>query len=140
MKKHVNTRSDWGDYAASNQDITMGCVASKLDINDVHPNMFAVNNVDNVSGELGVGKIFMLQGDHLVRSLKFCFTTPIEIHFYWFLIGSNSSQTWSIWYKSLFAWYFSLYDPNSTSPFRFKKIEKLQNWHIWAMIDFQKLK
>ena len=26
----------------------MGCVASKLDINDVHPNMFAVNNVDNV--------------------------------------------------------------------------------------------
>ena len=27
----------------------MGCVASKLDINDVHPNMFAVNNVDDVS-------------------------------------------------------------------------------------------
>ena len=26
----------------------MGCVASKLDINDVHPNMFAVNNVDDV--------------------------------------------------------------------------------------------
>ena len=29
--------------------LTMGCVASKLDINDVHPNMFAVNNVDDVS-------------------------------------------------------------------------------------------
>ena len=27
----------------------MGCVASKLDINDVHPNMFAVNNIDDVS-------------------------------------------------------------------------------------------
>ena len=27
----------------------MGCVASKLDINDVHPNIFAVNNVDDVS-------------------------------------------------------------------------------------------
>lgn len=27
----------------------MGCVATKLDINDVHPNMFAVNNVDDVS-------------------------------------------------------------------------------------------
>ena len=26
----------------------MGCVASKLDINDVHPNIFAVNNVDDV--------------------------------------------------------------------------------------------
>ena len=78
-----------------------------------------------------------LQGDHLVRSLKFCFTTPIEMYVYWSLIGSNSSQTWSIWHKSLFAWYFSLYDPNSTSPFKFKKKEKQQNWHIWAMIDFQ---
>ena len=27
----------------------MGCVASKLDINDVHPNMFAVVNVNDVS-------------------------------------------------------------------------------------------
>jgi hypothetical protein len=26
----------------------MGCVASKLDINDVHPNMFSVLNVDEV--------------------------------------------------------------------------------------------
>ena len=29
----------------------MGCVASKLDINDVHPNMFAVVNVNDVSEE-----------------------------------------------------------------------------------------
>jgi hypothetical protein len=35
------------DWSEPNQ--TMGCVASKLDINDVHPNMFAVNNVDDVS-------------------------------------------------------------------------------------------
>ena len=34
----------------------MGCVASKLDINDVHPNMFAVNNVDDVRNILHFSK------------------------------------------------------------------------------------
>jgi hypothetical protein len=33
----------------------MGCVASKLDINDVHPNMFSVLNVDEVSFPVKIG-------------------------------------------------------------------------------------
>jgi len=35
----------------------MGCVASKLDINDVHPNMFAVNNVDDMGVKLNSGQL-----------------------------------------------------------------------------------
>ena len=38
-----------GELTSHRERIKMGCVASKLDINDVHPNMFAVNNVDDVS-------------------------------------------------------------------------------------------
>lgn len=36
---------------------SMGCVASKLDINDVHPNMFAVNNVDDMGVKLNSGQL-----------------------------------------------------------------------------------
>jgi len=35
----------------------MGCVASKLDINDVHPNMFAVSNVDDMGLKLSAGQL-----------------------------------------------------------------------------------
>ena len=37
----------------------MGCVASKLDINDVHPNMFAVVNVNDVSLKSQVSSVFI---------------------------------------------------------------------------------
>jgi len=41
----------------------MGCVASKLDINDVHPNMFAVNNVDNMGTKLSSGQLEITDTD-----------------------------------------------------------------------------
>jgi len=41
----------------------MGCVASKLDINDVHPNMFAVNNVDEMGSKLSPGQLEITESD-----------------------------------------------------------------------------
>jgi len=41
----------------------MGCVASKLDINDVHPNMFAVNNVDDMGSKLSPGQLEITETD-----------------------------------------------------------------------------
>jgi len=41
----------------------MGCVASKLDINDVHPNMFAVNNVDDMGSKLNPGQLEITETD-----------------------------------------------------------------------------
>eukprot|EP00092_Neocalanus_flemingeri_P068082 GFUD01083146.1.p1 GENE.GFUD01083146.1~~GFUD01083146.1.p1 ORF type:complete len:423 (-),score=123.60 GFUD01083146.1:151-1419(-) len=41
----------------------MGCVASKLDINDVHPNMFAVNNVDDLGSKLNPGQLEITDTD-----------------------------------------------------------------------------
>ena len=46
----------------------MGCVASKLDINDVHPNMFAVNNVDDVRKKY---QNFLFQNDFFCESYIF---------------------------------------------------------------------
>jgi len=41
----------------------MGCVASKLDINDVHPNMFAVNNIDDMGTKLSSGQLEITDSD-----------------------------------------------------------------------------
>jgi len=41
----------------------MGCVATKLDINDVHPNMFAVNNVDDMGTKLSSGQLEITDTD-----------------------------------------------------------------------------
>jgi len=41
----------------------MGCVASKLDINDVHPNIFAVNNVDDMGTKLSSGQLEITDSD-----------------------------------------------------------------------------
>jgi len=45
------------------QESKMGCVATKLDINDVHPNMFAVNNVDDMGTKLSSGQLEITDTD-----------------------------------------------------------------------------